>query len=76
MTLIRKVGYTEPVRRGRKRYGSDKSTVAKRPGREVPVELVDRNCLQCGRRFIAKGRFQRLCRIHRKGDQSDEDMPG
>lgn len=35
---------------------------------DVPVERVERKCLRCDAPFVAKGRFQRLCQLHRGGD--------
>jgi hypothetical protein len=35
------------------------------PANDVPVEPVSRNCLCCGREFVADGRFLRLCSICR-----------
>lgn len=54
-----------------KRRPGGKKTSSRRPGRDIPPELVERRCLACGKKFIAKGRFLRLCRIHRDGDPRD-----
>lgn len=44
----------------------------KKPGPEKPVEKVERRCLACGRKFVARGRYERLCRDHRHGEPCDK----
>ena len=45
-----------------------KAESTKKPGRDIPSERVKRECLACGRVFIAEGRFERLCINHRHGE--------
>ena len=52
-----------------KRYESNK-----KPRPEKPVERVERLCLACGKRFVARGRYQRLCPDHRHGEMAKEGI--
>ena len=45
----------------------------KKPERGIPLERMERRCLACGKKFVARGRYERLCRDHRHGDSAREE---
>ena len=55
-------------------WGMRKYLDNKKPKRDRPLERVERLCLACGKRFEARGRYERLCREHRHGEGVKEGM--